>query len=48
MINNKRVNLVEDELQEQLDIITAKGKTDVSSNGDEFKIIFIDSNRYYT
>ena len=48
MGNNKRGNLVEDELQEQLDKITDNGKTEVSDVGDEFEVVFIDSNRYYT
>ena len=48
MGNNKRGNLVEDELQEQLDKITDNGKTEVSDNGEEFEVIFVDSNRYYT
>ena len=48
MGNNKRGNLVEDELQEQLDKITDSGKTEVSDNGEEFEVIFVDSNRYYT
>ncbi len=48
MGNNKRGNLVEDELQEQLDKITDSGKTEVSDNGEEFEIVFVDSNRYYT
>ena len=47
MGNNKRGNLVEDELQEQLDRITDNGKTEVSDNGEEFEVVFIDSNRYY-
>lgn len=45
---NKRGNLVEDELQEQLDKITDKSKTEVSDVGEEFEVAFIDSNRYYT
>lgn len=47
MGNNKRGNLVEDELQEQLDKITDNGKTEVSDNGEEFEVVFVDSNRYY-
>ena len=47
MGNNKRGNLVEDELQEQLDKITDSGKTEVSDNGEDFEIVFVDSNRYY-
>lgn len=48
MGNNKRGNLVEDELQGQLDKITNNGKTEVSDNGEEFEVVFVDSNRYYT
>ena len=48
MGNNKRGNLVKEELQEQLDKITDNGKTEVSDNGEEFEIVFVDSNRYYT
>ena len=48
MGNNKRGNLVQDELQEQLDKITDTGKTEVSDNGEEFEVVFVDSNRYYT
>ena len=48
MGNNKRGNLVQDELQEQLDKITDNGKTEVSDNGEEFEVVFVDSNRYYT
>ena len=48
MGNNKRGNLVEDELQEQLDKITDNGKTEVSDNGEDFEVVFVDSNRYYT
>ena len=47
MGNNKRGNLVQDELQEQLDKITDSGKTEVSDNGEEFEVVFVDSNRYY-
>ena len=47
MGNNKRGNLVQDELQEQLDKITDSGKTEVSDNGEDFEIVFVDSNRYY-
>ena len=47
MGNNKMGNLVQDELQEQLDKITDSGKTEVSDNGEEFEIVFVDSNRYY-
>ena len=48
MGNNKRGNLVEDELQEQLDKITDSGRTEVSDNGEEFEVVFVESTRYYT
>ena len=48
MGNNKRGNLVEDELQEELDKITDDGNTEVSDGGENIEIIFINSNRYYT
>ena len=48
MGNNKRGNLAQDELQEQLDKITDTGKTELSDNGEDFEIVFVDSNRYYT
>lgn len=48
MGNNKRGNLVEDELQEQLDKITDSERTEVSDNGEEFEVVFVDTNRYYT
>ena len=34
MGNNKRGNLVENELEEQLDKITDNGKTELSNNGE--------------
>ena len=48
MGNNKRGNLVQDELQEQLDKITDEGKTEATDIGEEFEVVFVDSNRYYT
>ena len=48
MGNNKRGNLVENELQEQLDKITDNGKIEVSDIGENFEVVFVDSNRYYT
>ena len=48
MGNNKYGNIEEDELQKQLDKETGKGKTEATDIGDEFEIIFNDSNRYYT
>ena len=44
---NKRGILTQKELQEQLDKITSKGNTEVSDVGDEFEVVFVDSNRYY-
>ena len=48
MGNNKRGNLVQDELQEQLDKITGSGKTEADDVGEEFEIAFVESKRYYT
>ena len=48
MGNNKRGNIVEDELQEQLDKITGNGKTETDDVGEEFEVAFIESKRYYT
>ena len=48
MGNNKYGNIEESELQEQLDKETDIGKTEVSDVGDEFEVIFHESNRYYT
>ena len=48
MGNNKRGNIVEDELQEQLDKITDEGKTEVNDAGEEFEVAFTESKRYYT
>ena len=48
MGNNKRGNIVEDELQEQLDKITGSGKTEADDVGKEFEVGFIESKRYYT
>ena len=48
MGNNKRGNLVKNELQEELDKITGKGKTETSEIGEEIEIVFIESDRYYT
>lgn len=47
MGNNKYGNVEESELQEQLDRETKEGKTEVSDVGDEFEVVFNDSNRYY-
>ena len=48
MGNNKYGNLEEGELQEQLDRETGEGKTDATDIGDEFEVVFNESNRYYT
>ena len=48
MGNNKRGNIVEDELQEQLDKITGNGKTEADDVGEEFEVAFVESKRYYT
>ena len=48
MGNNKRGNIVENELQEQLDKITGSGKTETDDVGEEFEVAFIESKRYYT
>ena len=48
MGNNKRGDLIESELQDQLDKIVSSGKTEVTDTGEEFEILFKESNRYYT
>ena len=48
MGNNKYGNLEESELQEQLDKETGEGKTEATDIGDEFEVVFTESNRYYT
>ena len=48
MGKNKRGNLVKTELQEELDNITNKDKTEVlKDSADNFYVCFIDTNRYY-
>ena len=47
MGNNKRGNIVKDELQNELDRITKVGDTDVEDNGEEFEVVFVNTNRYY-
>ena len=47
MENNKKGDLIENELQEQLDKIVSSGKTEVTDTGEEFEILFRESNRYY-
>ncbi len=48
MENNKYGNIEESELQEQLDKETKEGKTEVADVGNEFEVVFNESNRYYT
>ena len=48
MGNNKYGNIEESELQEQLDEETGEGKTEATDIGDEFEVLFTESNRYYT
>ena len=47
MGNNKYGNIEEDELQEQLNRETGEGKTDATDIGEEFEVVFNESNRYY-
>ena len=47
MGNNKYGNIEEQELQEQLDKETGEGKTEATDIGDEFEVVFNESNRYY-
>ena len=47
MGNNKKGDLIESKLQEQLDKIASSGKVEVSDNGDKFEVVFMKSNRYY-
>ncbi len=48
MGNNKYGNIEENELQAQLDKETGEGKTDATDIENEFEVLFIDTNRYYT
>ena len=48
MGNNKYGNIEEQELQEQLDKETGEGKTEATDIGEEFEVLFKESNRYYT
>ena len=47
MGNNKYGNIEESELQSELDKETGEGKTEATDIGDEFEVVFVDSNRYY-
>ena len=48
MGNNKYGNIEEDELQNELNKETGEGKTEATDIGEEFEVVFIESNRYYT
>ena len=48
MGNNSRGNIVEDELQDELDRITKVGDTEVEDSGEEFNVVFTQTQRYYT
>ena len=48
MGNNKYGNIEKEELQEQLDKETGEGKTEATDIGEEFEVLFKESNRYYT
>ena len=48
MGNNKYGNIEENELQSALDKETGEGKTEATDIGDEFEVVFKESNRYYT
>ncbi len=47
MGNNKYGNIEESELQKQLNRETGEGKTEATDIGDEFEVVFNESNRYY-
>ena len=48
MGNNKYGNIEESQLQSELDKETGEGKTEAIDIGEEFEVVFIDTNRYYT
>ena len=48
MGNNKYGNIEESELQSELNKETDEGKTEVTDMGENFEVIFNESNRYYT
>ena len=48
MAKNKYGNIEETELQNELNRKTGDGKTEIASTGEEFEVLFIESNRYYT
>ena len=47
MRKNKYGNIEENELQNALNQETGEGKTEAIDTGEEFEVLFIDSNRYY-
>ena len=47
MGNNKYGNIEEKELQSELDKETGEGKTEATDIGDEFEVVFNESDRYY-
>ncbi len=48
MGKNKYGNIEESELQSELDKETGEGKTETVETGEEFEVLFKESNRYYT
>ena len=48
MGNNKRGNIVREELQDELDRITKVGDTEEEDSGEEFNVVFTQTQRYYT
>ena len=48
MGSNKYGNIEEAELQDELDKETGEGKTEATDIGEEFEVVFKESNRYYT
>ena len=48
MRNDKYGNIEESQLQSELDKETGEGKTEAIDIGEEFEVVFIDTNRYYT
>ena len=48
MGNNKRGNIIKEELQDELDRITKVGDTEVEDSGEKFNVVFTQTQRYYT
>ena len=48
MAQDSRGIVKEESLKNKLNGETGEGKTEVSDIGEEFEVLFIDSNRYYT